>query len=86
VRVGMKIGEIQKGMRKVSVEGKIVNMNSYMLVVDDSSGRIFVRYSSRNLDGQIEKGNTVRICDSQAVSYSGILELRMGHKGHIVRQ
>ncbi len=79
----MKISEIQSGMRKVCVEGKIVNMNNYMLVVDDESGRIFVRYSRRNLDSQIEKGSSVKIFDCQAVNYSGILQLRTGNKGHI---
>jgi len=80
----MRISDVQSGMRKVSVEGKIINMNGYMLVVDDESGRIFVRYSQRNLGSQIKKGNTVKIYDCQAVSYSGILQLKTGHKGHIV--
>ncbi len=79
----MRISEIQNGMRNVCLEGRIVNMNNFMLVVDDDSGRIFVRYSYRNLQNHIEKGNTVKICNCQAVNYSGILQLRMGHKGHI---
>jgi hypothetical protein len=80
----MKISEIRTGMANVCLEGKIVNMNNYMLVVDDESGRIFVRYSHRNLANQIEKGNIVKICNCQAVNYSGILQLRTGHKGYIV--
>jgi len=79
----MRISDIENGMRNVCLEGRIVNMNNYMLVVDDESGRIFVRYSQRNLDSQIEKGNIVKIYSCQAVNYSGILQLRMGHKGHI---
>lgn len=79
----MRISDIQNGMRNVCLEGKIVNMNNFMLVVDDESGRIFVRYSHRNVEGQVEKGNVVKIYNCQAVNYSGILQLRMGHKGHI---
>jgi len=79
----MTIGDIEKEMRHVSIEGKIVNMDRYMLVVDDESGRTFVRYSRRNLKNQVETGNRVRIYDCQAVNYSGILQLRMGPKGHI---
>jgi RNase P/RNase MRP subunit p29 len=82
----MKISDIQTGMKRVSVEGKIVNMNGYMLVVDDESGRIFVRYSHRNVASEIKKGSTVKIHDCQAVSYSGILQLKTGHKGHIIPQ
>lgn len=79
----MRIRDIQNGMRNVYVEGKIVDMNGHMLVLDDESGRTFVRYSQRNLENQIETGNIVRIHDCQAVNYSGILELRMGSKGRI---
>ncbi len=79
----MRISDIHTGMRNVCVEGKVINMNNFMLVVDDESGRIFVRYSHRNLENQIEKGNKVKIFNCQAVSYSGILQLKMGHKGHI---
>jgi len=84
--MAMKISDIQNGMRNVCVEGKIVNMNNFMLVVDDDSGRIFVRYSHRNLERQVEKGNAVKICNCQAVNYSGILQLRTGHKGQITLQ
>ncbi|MCJ7504951.1 hypothetical protein MUP05_00550 [Candidatus Bathyarchaeota archaeon] len=79
----MRIADIENGMRHVNIEGKIVNMNGYMLVVDDESGRMFVRYSQRNLEKQIEKGNRVRISNCQAVSYSGILQLRIQPNGHI---
>jgi RNase P/RNase MRP subunit p29 len=79
----MRIADIENGMRHVNIEGKIVNMNGYMLVVDDESGRMFVRYSRRNLEKQIEKGNRVRISNCQAVSYSGILQLRIQPNGHI---
>ena len=82
----MRISDIHTGMRNVSLEGKIVNMNNYMLVVDDESGRIFVRYRYRNLENQIEKGNIVKISNCQAVNYSGILQLKMGRKGNIALQ
>lgn len=79
----MRIADIEKGMRHVNIEGKIVNMNGYMLVVDDESGRTFVRYSRRNLEKQIETGNHVRIYNCQAVNYSGILQLRVQPSGRI---
>jgi len=79
----MRIGDIENRMRHVNIEGKIVDMNNYMLVVDDESGRIFVRYSWRNLKNPVKIGNHVKIYDCQAVNYSGILQLRMEHKGRI---
>jgi len=82
-KMAMRISDIENGMRNVCLEGKIVNMNGYMLVVDDESGRIFVRYSRRNLESQIEKGNIVKIHNCRAVNFSGILQLRMSHNGHI---
>ena len=82
----MRIADIEKGMRHVNIEGKIINMDGYMLVVDDESGRTFVRYSRRNLENQIEKGNYVKIHDCQAVNYSGILQLKMQPKGRITRR
>jgi len=81
----MRIGDIENGMRHVNIEGKIVNMNCYMLVVDDESGRTFVRYSRRNLENPVEIGNHVKIYNCQAVNYSGILQLRMERKGRIDR-
>lgn len=80
----MRIADIENGMRHVNIEGTIVNMNSYMLVVDDESGRMFVRYSRRNLENQVRTGNRVRIHDCQAICYSGILQLKMQPKGRIV--
>ncbi len=79
----MRIADLENGMRHVNIEGKIVDMNSYMLVVDDESGRTFVRYSRRNLENQIETGNRVRIYDCQTVTYSGILQLKMQPNGRI---
>ena len=79
----MRIADIENGMRHVNIEGKIVNMDGYMLVVDDDSGRTFVRYSRRNLENQIEKGSHVKIHDCLVVNYSGILQLKMHPKGRI---
>jgi len=79
----MRIADIQNGMRHVNIEGKVVNMNNYMLVIEDDSGRTFVRYSRRNLEEQIETGNHVRIYDCEAVCYSGILQLKMRPSGRI---
>jgi len=81
--VDMRIVDIENGMRHVNIEGKIVNMDRYMLVVDDESGRTFVRYSRKNLETRIETGNYVKIRDCQAVTYSGILQLKMQPKGRI---
>jgi len=80
----MRIADIENGMRHVNIEGKIVNMDSYMLVIDDESGRTFVRYSRRNLENPIKTGNYVKIYGCQAVRYSGILQLKMQPKGRIV--
>ncbi len=79
----MRIADIQNGMRHVNIEGKVVNMNNYMLVIEDDSGRTFVRYSPKNLEEQIETGNHVRISDCEAVCYSGILQLKMRSSGRI---
>ena len=79
----MKIGNLENGMRHVNIEGKIVNMNGYMLVVDDGTGMTFVRYRYRNLMDQVSKGNTVNISGCRAVRYSGILQLIMNPKGRI---
>ena len=80
----MKIEEIENGMRNVNIEGKIANMNHFMLVVDDGSGRAFVRYRYRNLKNRLLKGSFVEIRGCLAVEYSGILQLKMNHKGQII--
>lgn len=70
-------------MKNIHIEGKIVNMNEYMLVIEDGSGQTFVRYSWRNLAGPVEKGNFVRASNCVAVNYSGILQLKVDRNGRI---
>lgn len=79
----MKIEDIENGMRNVNIEGKIANMNHFMLVVDDGSGTAFVRYRNRNLENRLERGNHVKIRGCMAVEYSGILQLKMNTRGQI---
>jgi len=70
-------------MRKIHIEGKIVDMNQFMLVIADETGRAFVRYNYRNLVKPIQKGDYVKIDNGQAVSYSGILQLKLPRNGLI---
>lgn len=78
-----RIDEIRNGMRNIHIEGKIVDMNQFMLVVDDESGRTFVRYNYRNLPKPIQKGDYVRIDNGEAVNYSGILQIKLPRNGSI---
>lgn len=82
----MRIAGVENGMRDVNITGRIVNMSNYILVVEDESGRTFVRYSRRNLEKPIQTGNRVKIHGCQAVNYSGILQLRMQPNGRIALQ
>ncbi len=79
----MRIDEIREGMRHIHIEGKIVDMNQYMLVVDDDTGRTFVRYNYRNLAQPVQKGDFVRIDNGHAVNYSGILQVKLPRNGSI---
>ncbi len=79
----MKIEDIRNGTRNIHIEGKIVDMNQFMLVIEDESGRTFVRYNYRNLAQPIKKGDYVKIDNGQAVNYSGILQLKLPRNGSI---
>ena len=79
----MRIEDIRNGMRNIHIEGKIVDMNQFMLVLDDETGRTFVRYSYRNLVKPVQKGDYVKIDNGQAVNYSGILQLKLPRNGQI---
>lgn len=81
--IGLRIDEIRNGMRNVHIEGKIVDMNQFMLVLDDETGRTFVRYNYRNLAKPVQKGDYVKIDNGQAVNYSGILQLKLPRNGSI---
>jgi RNase P/RNase MRP subunit p29 len=81
--VRVRIEEIRNGMRNIHIEGKIVDMNQFMLVLDDETGRTFVRYNYRNLAKPVQKGDYVKIDNGQAVNYSGILQLKLPRNGSI---
>ena len=79
----LRIDEIRNGMRNVHIEGKIIDMNQFMLVLDDESGRTFVRYNFRNLVKPVQKGDYVKVDNGVAVNYSGILQLKLPRNGLI---
>lgn len=79
----MRICEIQNGMKKISIEGKVVNMNEFMLVLDDGSGSTFVRYNSRNLAQPVQKGDHVSVKNGEVVNYSGILQVKLSRSSSI---
>jgi len=70
-------------MRNIHIEGKIVDMNQFMLVIEDETGRTFVRYNYRNLTKPVQKGDYVRVANGEAVNYSGILQLKLPRNGSI---
>ena len=79
----MKISEIQNGMKKIDIQGKIVNMNESMLVLDDGSGSTFVRYNNRNLVEPVQKGDSVSVKNGDVVNYSGILQVKLSRRSLI---
>ncbi len=79
----MRIDQIRNGMRNIHIEGKIVDMNQFMLVLDDDTGRTFVRYNYRNLVKPVQKGDYVKVDNGEAVNYSGILQLKLPRNGLI---
>jgi len=89
--ISMDISDIHRNMEHVNIEGEIVNFNRWMIVIDDKSGRIFVRHNrSRRTEEewqkmleQIKIGNLVSIQDCYSVNYSGIIQLKLSPKGRI---
>jgi len=79
----MNICEIQNGMKKINIEGRIVNMNEFMLVLDDGSGSTFVRYNMRNLAQPVRKGDHVSVKSGDVVNYSGILQVKLSRGSSI---
>ena len=87
----MDICDIRSNMGHVNIKGKIVNFNRWMIVIDDKSGRTFVRYKRSRRTGeewqkmleQIKIGNLVSVQDCCSVNYSGILQLKLSPKGRI---
>ncbi len=79
----VRIDDIDAGMRNVSIEGKVVNMNPWMLVIEDESGQTFVRYRQRNLKTPVVIGDTVKIKNARAVEWSGVLQLKLDANGEV---
>ena len=87
----MDISEIRDNMEHVTIEGMIINFDRHVIVIDDKSGRTFVRYNRRGrmreawqkMLEQIKIGNRIRVQDCYSVNYSGILQLKMNSKSFI---
>jgi RNase P/RNase MRP subunit p29 len=79
----MRIEDIRNGMRSIHIEGKIVDMNQFMLVLEDETGRMFVRYNYRNLVKPVQKGDYVKVDNGVAVNYSGILQVKLPRNGQV---
>ena len=87
----MNINEICEGDGSVDIEGKIVNMNEFMLVVKDKTGQIFVRYPRKyrptdewqQLLTKLKVGNTIKLTCCAVVNYHGILQLKLTRKGKV---
>ena len=79
----LKIENLDSGMRNVSIEGKVVNMNPWMLVIEDESGQAFVRYRQRNLRTPVMIGDRVKIKNARTVQWSGILQLKLDSNGEV---
>ena len=82
----MRISDISAGMRKLNLQGKIVNMNGFMIVLDDGSGQTFVRYRERQVDTQIEPGDNIQVQNCRVVNYAGILQIRLERDGRIINR
>lgn len=82
----MKISDISVGMRKVNLQGKIADMNGFMIALDDGSGRTFVRYRAKDLDSEIETGDNIQVQNCRVVNYSGILQVKLERDGRIINR
>lgn len=79
----VRVEDLDVGMRNIVIEGKVVNMNPWMLVVEDESGQTFVRYRQRNLKTPVEIGDWVKVKNARTVQWSGILQLKLDSNGEI---
>ncbi len=79
----MKIVDLRTGMKHVSIEAKIIDMNSHMMYVGDESGKTFVRYWGAT-DNPVKTGDYVKIQNGDVVNYSGILQMKLGRKGRVL--
>jgi RNase P/RNase MRP subunit p29 len=81
----VKIKDISDGIRNVSIQGKIVDMNAFMILLDDETGKIFVRYRSRDLADTLAIGDRIRVQKCRGRIYAGILEIRLERSGRIIK-
>ncbi|OGD54887.1 hypothetical protein A3K80_01560 [Candidatus Bathyarchaeota archaeon RBG_13_38_9] len=81
----VKIKDISDGIRNVSIQGKIVDMNAFMILLDDETGKIFVRYRSRDLADSLAIGDRIRVQKCHGRVYAGILEIRLERSGRIIK-
>jgi hypothetical protein len=58
-------------------------MNPFMIVLEDETGRTFVRYRTRNVIDPISIGDYVDVQNCTVVNYSGILQVRVEPSGRI---
>ncbi len=87
----MNICEIRLGMENVDIEGKIVDKNSFMMLIRDKTGQIFFRYRKKftprvqwqKIRYGLEIGNKVKITNVDAVNYGGIFQLTLTRKGQV---
>lgn len=87
----MDIKDIRQGMGNVDIKGKIVDMNRWMLSVNDRTGQIFVRYRRnyrtpdkwQKLQANLKIGKNVKITNCEVVFYHGILQLELARKGEV---
>ena len=59
--------------------------NIEIIIIDDGSGKIFVRYRSRDLADPLAIGDRIRVQKCRARIYSGILEIRLERSGRIIK-
>jgi len=89
--IAVNICEIRPYMGSVDIEGEIVDMNAFMLALNDRTGQIFVRYyqkygpteEQKKLKANLKIGNIVKITNCQVVNYHGIIQLRLTRKGEV---
>ena len=87
----VNINEICQSDGSVDIEGKIINMNEFMLVVKDKTGQIFVRYPRKYrptdewqlLLDKLKIGNAIKLTGCAVVNYHGILQLKLTRKGKV---
>lgn len=60
-------------------------MNAFMILLDDETGKIFVRYRSRDLADTLAIGDRIRVQKCRGRIYAGILEIILERSGRIIK-